>query len=216
MALKLYGVSFSTCTASAFGALYEKGVDFEFVPVNLSVGEHKQPEFLAKNPFGVIPVLEDDGVNFFESRAINHYVAHKYKDQGTDLIRHKNVKEAGLVGVWVEVESQTFNPAISPIIYQLYVNPLHGETADHSVVEAAVEKLGKVLDVYEAHLATSKYLAGDFFSMADVNHFAYTNYLMKTPHATVVNSRPHVKAWWEDISSRPALKKVADGMTLSV
>ncbi|KAK9086451.1 hypothetical protein Syun_028845 [Stephania yunnanensis] len=106
-------------TSRALSALYEKEVGFELVPVNLSVGEQKQPEFLAKN------------VSEIESRAINHYVAHKYKDQGTDLIRHKNVKEAGLVGVWVEVESQTFNPAISPIIYQLYVKPLHGETADH-------------------------------------------------------------------------------------
>ena len=34
-----------------------------------------------------------------------------------------------------------------------------------------------------------------------------------TPYASLINDRPHVKAWWDDISSRPAFQKVAEGMT---
>ncbi|GMY16869.1 glutathione S-transferase F13 [Fagus crenata] len=213
MALKLHGLPMSTCTTRAMVCLHEKAVDFELVPVNLFGGEHKQPSFLAKNPFGQIPVLEDGDVTLFESRAITAYVAEKFKETGTDLIRHNNLKEAALVKVWIEVESQTFNPAISPIIVEFFVAPKQGKTPDQAIIDANLERLGKVLDVYESKLSSTKYLAGDFFSLADLNHFPYTHYFMQSPWASVVNDRPHVKAWWEDISSRPAFKKVAEGMT---
>ncbi|TXG63476.1 hypothetical protein EZV62_010470 [Acer yangbiense] len=213
MALKLYGAPMSTCTTRVTISLYEKDLDFELIPVDLFAGEHKQPPFLSKNPFGLIPVLEDgDDLTLFESRAITAYVAEKFKETGTDLIRHKDIKEAALVKVWIEVESQQYQPAISPIVYQYFVAPIQGKSPDQAIVDANVEKLGKVLDIYEAKLSESKYLAGDFYSLADLHHLPYTYYFMKTPCASLVNERPHVKAWWDDISSRPAFKKVAEGM----
>ncbi|KAM5573816.1 glutathione S-transferase F13-like [Rosa sericea] len=214
MALKLHGLALSTCTARAATTIYEKGQQFELVPVNLTAGEHKQPGFLAKNPFGQIPALEDGDLTLFESRAIATYVAEKYKDSGSDLIRHQNLKEAALVKVWSEVESQTFHPVISAIVYQFLIAPLYGQQPDQAVIDANLEKLKKILDVYESRLKSSKYLAGDFFSLADLNHFPYLFYFMRSPWTSVVNERPHVKAWWEDISSRPSFKTVAEGMTL--
>ncbi|XP_062029848.1 glutathione S-transferase F13-like [Rosa rugosa] len=214
MALKLHGLALSTCTARVATAIYEKEQQFELVPVNLTAGEHKQPGFLAKNPFGQIPALEDGDLTLFESRAIATYVAEKYKDSGSDLIRHQNLKEAALVKVWSEVESQTFHPVISAIVYQFLIAPLYGQQPDQAVIDANLEKLKKILDVYESRLKSSKYLAGDFFSLADLNHFPYLFYFMRSPWTSMVNERPHVKAWWENISSRPSFKKVAEGMTL--
>ncbi|KAK9928325.1 hypothetical protein M0R45_025468 [Rubus argutus] len=51
-------------------------------------------------------------------------------------------------------------------------------------------------------------------SLADLHHLPYIFYFMKSPWTSVVNDRPHVKAWWEDISSRPSFNKVAEGMTI--
>ena len=147
-----------------------------------------------------------------ESRAITSYLAEKFKGTGYDLTRHENLKEAASVKVWTEVESHRYNPAIAPIVFQFMVAPLRGNSPDQTIIDDNVEKLGKVLDIYEAKLSSTKYLAGDFYSLADLHHLPYTYYLMKTPAASVVNERPHVKAWWEDISSRPAFKKVAEGM----
>ncbi|XP_044493012.1 glutathione S-transferase F13-like [Mangifera indica] len=212
MALKLYGAPMSTCTARVMTCLHEKSVDFELVPVNLFAAEHKQPPFLAKNPFGQIPALEDNDLTLFESRAITSYVAEKFKETGTDLLRQKDLKEAALVKVWLEVESQQYHPPISSIVYQFFVVPMQGKTPDQAIIDANLVKLGQVLDVYETKLSGTKYLAGDFYSLADLHHLSYTYYFMKTPFASVINERPHVKAWWEDISSRPAFKKVAEGM----
>lgn len=147
-----------------------------------------------------------------ESRAITSYVAEKFKETGTDLLRHKDLKEAALVKVWLEVESQQFHPPISSIVYQFFVAPIQGKTPDQGIIDANLVKLGQVLDVYETKLSSTKYLAGDFYSLADLHHLSYTYYFMKTPFASLINERPHVKSWWEDIASRPAFKKVAEGM----
>ncbi|CAL5425176.1 unnamed protein product [Camellia sinensis] len=202
MGMKLYGIPASTCTARVIACLYEKGVDFELIPVNMGA-----------EPFGQIPALEDGDLTLFESRAITAYIAEKYKDTSYDLIRHKNLKEAAQVKVWLEVESQQFNPPISAIVFQCFFAPMYGMKTDQAVVDANVEKLGKVLDVYEGRLAKSKYLAGDFYSLADLHHLSFTHYLFKTPYASVFNERPRVKSWWEDISSRPVFKKISPAMS---
>lgn len=118
-----------------------------------------------------------------------------------------------MVDVWLEVEAQQYNPTISPILFQSIILPkMYGGTPDQAIIDTNLEKLKKVLDVYEARLSKSKYLAGDFVSLADLSHFSYTNYLMATPYGSVFESYPHVKAWWDDITSRPAFKKVAGMM----
>ncbi|KAK6940953.1 Glutathione S-transferase, C-terminal [Dillenia turbinata] len=223
MVLKLYGLPTSPCTTRVLACLHEKGLNYEFVPVNLLDGEQKKPAFLEKNnfdlifsftlqPFGKVPVLEDGDLTLFESRAITGYIAEKFNDTGFDLIRYGDYKEAALVRVWLEVEAQQYNPAIQPIVYQCIVMPRRGKPSDQKIIDESVEKLGKVLDVYEGRLEKSKYLAGDHFTLADLHHLSYTFNVMKTPYASLFTSRPYVKAWWEDISSRPAFVKVCENI----
>jgi glutathione S-transferase len=158
------------------------------------------------NPYIVLLVIP-------ESRAISKYVLRKYKTGEVDLLREGNLKEAAMVDVWTEVDAHTYNPALSPIVYQCLFNPMmRGIPTDEKVVAESLEKLKKVLEVYEARLSKHQYLAGDFVSFADLNHFPYTFYFMATPHAVLFDSYPHVKAWWERIMARPAIKKISATM----
>ena len=116
--------------------------------------------------------------------------------------------------MWLEVESQHFYPNVSPLVFQLLIKPLLGGAPDPEVVDKHAHELANVLDIYEAHLAQNKYLAGDEFTLADLNHMSYLLYLSKTPKAELVTSRPHVKAWWEDISARPAFQKTVAAIPL--
>ncbi|KAH7655001.1 Glutathione transferase protein [Dioscorea alata] len=217
MVFKLYGSPMSTCTARVKAVLEELNLKYELIPINFNTGEHKQPPHIHRNPFGQVPAFEDGDLTLFESRAITRYLANNYHSGGApDLVKKNDRKAGGEVNVWIEVESQQFNPAISPIFYQIFVAPRFGAAPDQNIIKDNLEKLGKVLDVYEARLSKSKYLAGDFFSLADLHHIPYTFYFMATPHASLINSRPHVKAWWEDISSRTACKKATDDMQAAV
>jgi glutathione S-transferase len=90
-----------------------------------------------------------------------------------------------------------------------------GGTTDHKIVEESLEKLGEVLKVYETRLSESKYLAGDFISLADISHSPMFHYLLATPHAPVLNGYPHVKSWISGIMDRPSVKKVTELMRSS-
>uniref|UniRef100_A0ACD5TWS6 Uncharacterized protein n=1 Tax=Avena sativa TaxID=4498 RepID=A0ACD5TWS6_AVESA len=162
-------------------------------------------------PFGKIPALEDGELTLFESRAISRYVLRKY-GSGTrpDLLRESSLEESAMVDVWTEVEAQQYLPAISNIVRQCVIMPLIGGVRDQAVVDENVGKLGKVLDVYEARLSSSPYLAGDFFSLADLAHFAFTYCLVAgTEYAPLLEKRVSVRAWWGRIMARPAVRKVA-------
>ncbi|KAJ4802145.1 Glutathione S-transferase [Rhynchospora pubera] len=207
MAMKVYGVTLSSNVVRPIAALNEKGLEYELCPVDLSTGAHKKPEFLALNPFGQIPAFQDGDVAIFESRAISRYIATKYKESGGDLL--PVTVSCAQLETWLQVESSQFNPSISEINFELTIKPMIGMTTDMSNVEKKAEKLSAVLDVYEAHLAKNKYIAGDAFTLADLNHMPDIYLLLKSAKADLITSRPHVKAWWDDISARPAWKKTA-------
>jgi glutathione S-transferase len=205
--LKLYGIASSTCTGRVLVTLFEKGVeDFELKVVNVRKGEGKTPEHKSLQPFGLIPVLQDGDLTLFESRAIIRYIADKFQGQGTPLYG-KTPTERAVVEQWLEVEAQNFNAACRDSLKYAAASPVNEENLAQSL-----EKLGKVLDIYEARLSKTEFLAGDFISLADLSHLT-TGWKLFDKYkqgGVCFEGRPHVKAWWEAISSRPAWKRVLD------
>ncbi|GAQ83526.1 Glutathione S-transferase family protein [Klebsormidium nitens] len=205
----IYGMNMSTCTRRVITTLEEKSVPYEVVTVDLSKGAHKQPDHLARQPFGQIPAFEDGDVKVFESRAIARYISNKWASQGTDLLG-KTAAEKALTDTWVEVEAQNYNPPLSTIVAQKVFLPMYGQQTDEKVVAQETEKLEKVLAVYDAHLADKEYLNGSSFSAADLSHLAYTDYYVnKGGGEAVLKKYPNVWAWWQRISSRPSWQKVS-------
>ncbi|XP_010259660.1 PREDICTED: glutathione S-transferase-like [Nelumbo nucifera] len=206
---KVHGSVFSTATNRVVACLHEKGIAFEFSPVDMRSGAHKKEPFLSLNPFGQVPAFEEGDLKLFESRAITKYIAHEYQESGTELI-YKEPKKMAILAVWMEVEAHQFDPASSALAWELVFKPMFGMTTDAATVEQNEAKLSKVLDVYEARLSESKYLAGDCFTLADLHHLPNINCLMGTPVKKLFESRPHVNAWCSDILSRPAWSKVLE------
>eukprot|EP00253_Pinus_taeda_P036140 PITA_36140 len=213
--IKVFGLPFSACTATVLACLNEKEVAYQVIPVDILAGDHKQPPFLSINPFGEIPAVQDGALTLIESRAIVKYLAKKFQGSTCDLMG-RTIAEQAVVEQWCEVESQKFNPPFYAIMEQVFINPMKGlGPTDELLLDRNVEKLGKVLDVYEERLSKSKYLAGDSFTLADLHHLPYLHYLVNAVgKGDLVFSRRNVHAWWEDISSRPAWKKVAHNMKL--
>ncbi|KAL6615305.1 hypothetical protein ACP70R_037575 [Stipagrostis hirtigluma subsp. patula] len=212
----VFGSAVFANAARVLACLEEVGAEYQVVEVDYMAQEHKGPDHLARNPFGQIPAFQDGDVMLFESRAIAKYVLRKYtKPSQEDLLREGNLEEAAMVDVWTEVEAHHYFPAIAPIVYECVVYPARlGMAPNQEVVNESLQKLRMVLDVYEERLSKNKYLAGDFFSLADLSHFPYTFYFMTTSHASLLDAYPNVKAWWERVMERPSVKTTSAGMVL--
>lgn len=98
MAIKLYGMREATCTQRVLTTLAELGnPDFELVVVSIFKNEQKSPSYLALQPWGKLPLLEDDGFLVYESRAICKYLALKFPEGNKGLMPSlDNLKAYGL------------------------------------------------------------------------------------------------------------------------
>jgi glutathione S-transferase len=77
--IKVFGHPASTCTRKVLSTLHEIGKPFKLQPVDIfAKGEHKQPEHLARQPFGRVPAIDDNGFALYESRAIIRYLNDHY------------------------------------------------------------------------------------------------------------------------------------------
>lgn len=199
--MKVYGHPFSTCTRKVLATLAEKGHKAELVLVDILKGEQKQPAHLARQPFAVIPVLEDDGFTMYESRAICRYL--DLKLSGPSLTPH-DIHARARMEQWISVESSYFSPTAMKIIWQNYFGKMMGKEPDMAVVAQAKSDLTRSLDTLEHALNGQEYLAGSF-SLAEICYLPYIEYLYAAGAGEeLIGSRPHLAAWWKRISERPA------------
>ena len=123
MVLKLYGTPRSTCTKRVRTVLEELGVTYELVLVDNANKEHKSPAYLAIQPFGQMPYLDDDGFKLFESRAICRYLALTHGGVGKLMPDPSDVKKTALFEQALCVELANFDPLVSGIALELVYKP---------------------------------------------------------------------------------------------
>ncbi|KIY61439.1 glutathione S-transferase [Cylindrobasidium torrendii FP15055 ss-10] len=213
MVVHLYGNDMSTCTKRVAVTLHEKQIPFQFHPIDFAKAEHKLPDYVAKQPFGQVPYIEDDGLVVYQSRAIGRYLALKYASQGTPLIPPtSDITKTVAFEEAMQIENQEFEPSASKIGIEKLIFPtlVPGYQPDEQAVKAAVNTLGKKLDVYEKILSKQKFLAGDEITLADLNHIPW-GINLKVCGVDVPEERPAVSRWWNDVVSRPSVIAFQDG-----
>ncbi|KAM6490633.1 Glutathione S-transferase, C-terminal-like protein [Amanita muscaria] len=216
MVFKLVSSPYSTCGQRVALALHEKKVPYELVPIDFAKGEHKTPAYLEKQPFGQVPYIDDDGFVVYESRAISRYIATKYANQGTKLIP-TGLKENAVFEQAASTETANFDSFAAPLVGERLFKKLRGLQTNEELAKNYHTSLAAKLDVYEKILSKQKYLAGDEITLADLFHLPYGAKLF---HADVgagdlIDSRPNVKRWWNDITSRESWQAVKDGVKSS-
>ncbi|KAI0271233.1 glutathione S-transferase [Russula aff. rugulosa BPL654] len=206
MAFKIHGSSMSTCTRRVALIAKERNLQYEVIPVNFNVAEHKQPPHLQHQPFGQIPyITQDDGFELFESRAIGRYLA--TIGSGPELIPTE-LKARAKFEQAASIEYSNFDPIASGIAVEKVFKPRWGQETDEKRVEELVGKFEGKLDGYEAILGKQKYLGGDNLTVADLFHLPYGSIVFDQLGYGNFDKRPNVKRWWKDISSRPSWQAV--------
>lgn len=180
------------------------GLKPELVEVDLAAGEHKQPEFLALNPFGQVPVLEDDGVVIADANAILVYLAKK--TGRTDWLP-EDPAGAAAVQRWLSVAAGEL--AYGPCAARLITVFGYDLNAEEVIARAHV-----LLARLERHLSGSQWLAADHPTIADV---ALYSYLARAPEGNVdLSSYVQVRAFLTRIEALPgfvAIPETAAGLT---
>ncbi|KAF9049651.1 thioredoxin-like protein [Hymenopellis radicata] len=214
MVLQLFGSPVSTCTKRVAVVLREKKVPFELHPINLASREQKSPEYLAKQPFGQVPYIVDDGFVLYESRAICRYIAAKYAHQGTPLLpSSSDLKTIALFEQAASIEQNSFEPYASKCGMEKVIFPRLGLTTNQEAYDQAHQTLDMKLAVYDQILGKQKYLAGDELTIVDLFHISW-GVLLKAGGSDIMESKPNLarQVWWIEITSRPAWVAVKDGV----
>ncbi|KAL7409601.1 glutathione S-transferase [Mrakia frigida] len=203
MSIQLSGNYISPCTRRDLVCAYyyglEDGKDFTFNEVDFD--QIKTKEWIAKQPFGQMPLLEDAGFVLYESRAIARYlVGLKTGALPVDL------KELALLDQAISVEVSNFDSATSEIASEKVFKSWKGIAADEAKVADLTATLAAKLAVYENILSKQKYLAGNSITIADLFHLPYGQMAVELGAAPglVDGSLPHVCAWWKQLTELPA------------
>ncbi|WP_223521349.1 glutathione S-transferase family protein [Pseudomonas sp. GL-B-19] len=163
----------------------------ELIFVDLAKGEHKQPDFLALNSFGQVPVIDDQGVVLADSNAILVYLAQKY---GNGRWLPADPVGAAKVQRWLSVAAGpiAFGPARARVI-TVFGGPYNAEEV--------IAYSHTVLKVINQELAATPYLAGAEPTIADVAAYSY---IAHAPEGNVsLDDYANIRAWLARVEALP-------------
>jgi glutathione S-transferase len=188
----LYGFKKSGHSHRAESMLRLLNLPFEFRPVDLAGGEQRGPAFLKLNPFGTVPVVEDDGVIIADSAAILVYLASKY-DDARQWLPTDRVK-AAMVQRWLSVaQGYVFNGPCAARLITVF-----GAHLDHERAKKIADDFFAVLD---RELVGRRFLVGDAPTLAEV---ALYSYIAHAPEGGVsLEPYSEIRAWLARIEKIP-------------
>ena len=160
------------------------GLDYDWRAVDILKGETRTEEFLARNPFGQVPVLElEDGRTLAQSNAIIRYLA-----RGSALIPVDDFAAARM-DAWLFWEQYSHEPYVAVCRFQMRYLGRGAEEREGW----RVERGEAALDVLEAHLAGRDWLVGDDMTLADVALLPYTR--LAHEGGFDLSERPAIRRW---------------------
>jgi GSH-dependent disulfide-bond oxidoreductase len=188
--------------------LEELQTPFELIAVDTFKGEQHRPEFLRVNPNAKVPALTDDGVTVFDSHAILLHLAAKH-----ERFLPASAAERAQALSWLMFVATGLSPFSGQAVHFLHHAPTPLPYARNRYLRE-VERHYRVLD---ERLATSKYLAGDTYSIADIALWGWANFAGYILGEAGLSAYPNVKRVVDEISARPAAARaqaLKDKLTL--
>jgi glutathione S-transferase len=193
----LYGFDGSTYVRTVRMVLADKGIDYDQVSVNVLAGEPRQPEHLARHPFGKVPVMDIDSLRIRETDAIVRYLEDRQPQPALIPMDPKDrarMNEA--IGL---IDSYGYGALVGAAGYHLFPDFLGGK--NDAAHDAALENAEKLLKLLMENKGDRPWLAGDQATLADYFLGPIMFYVSLTPDAERLLSVPGVSGWWENMKS---------------
>ncbi|MFT5506436.1 MAG: glutathione S-transferase [Gammaproteobacteria bacterium] len=195
--LKIYGRRNSSNVIPVMWAVGELNLAHERLNIGGTFGGDDTTDYLALNPNGLIPTINDDGFVLYESHAIVRYLC---RNHSSDDLYPTESQQLAIADQWMEWHKFHVMMNVMPIFLNLVRIP--EEKCDMDLVEQKTLIAGQQLSKLDQHLSDRPYILGEQFSMADIPTgalmFKYFNLPIERP------SLPNVEAWYQRLCERPA------------
>jgi glutathione S-transferase len=201
--LKLWGRLSSINVRKVVFTAQLLGVPFERVDAGAAFGITKTPDYLARNPNALVPLLEDDGFTLWESNVIVRYLCARHPAGG---LYPQDLQVRFDAERWMDWQQTTLNNAGREAFIQLIRMPEHQRNAQ--AVAASVAATEPLLAMLDAHLARQPFMAGEQLTMADIPIACEMHRWWGLPlqHA----SHPHLSRWFDGLCALPAARGALD------
>jgi glutathione S-transferase len=201
--LKIWGRISSINVRKVVVVAQELGVLFERIDAGGAFGVVKTPEFLARNPNGLIPLLEDDQVELWESNAIVRYLCARH---APDTLYPLALPARFDAERWMDWQQTTLNPAGRPAFIQWIRTP--ADRRDPQVIAQSIAATEPLLALLDQHLSRQPFMTGDRLTMADLPLACEVHRWLNLPQPRT--ERPHLDRWYAAMLARPSSRGVLD------
>jgi glutathione S-transferase len=201
MSITVYGIPGSPFLRSVEITLKEKDIPYHLH--TLAPGEHKQPEHLARHPFGRVPALEHDGFSLYETQAIIRYLDESFPNPP---LTPGNAKDRARMNQVIGIIEWYFFPkAAAPIAFNRIIGPkLLGLQSDEAAIAEAMPMAHTCFDELNRLLGDQAYFGGERISIADIMLAAQLDLLSETPEGAQLIKGKRLEPWLERMTSRPS------------
>ncbi len=198
--LKLHYHPMSTYSRRVCMMLLEKNVPHELVVVDLATRKHKDPAYLALNPYGRVPTLQDGDFLLYESTAILSYLEGQYPEPA---LLPTDPRERALVFMHMKLCDIQLARQAGVIMFPKRFLPK--ERWDEKAMAQAKSEIEKHLAILEGQLAGRQFLQGDRYTLAEI---CYTPFVQFFP-LMEISPPPAVAGWIARMLARPSAVKTA-------
>jgi glutathione S-transferase len=201
--LKLWGHVRSINVQKVLWALSELGLEYERIDAGGSFGKVREPDYLALNPNGLVPTLEDGSAVLWESNAIVRYLFTKY---GASPLQPIDLAARARADAWTDWKTTTLWPHVRALLVQLVRTP--EEKRDRAAIDAAQQAAQTALAILDRELAKQPYVAGAHFTWGDIAVGAATQRWQNLPLSKPTYSA--LNAWYLRLKTRPGFQQFVD------
>lgn len=198
--LKIYGTKTSSNVQKVLWCCGELGLAFERIEIGPAFGGNRTPGYLALNPNGLMPTIDDDGFLLWESNVIVRFLAAKHASGTlcpTDVARRADCER------WMDWQQTSIVPHMGVAFRAMLKHPV--DPIPEEQVRTAVQKAGDMWRILDAHLAARSFVGGEMLTMGDIALGNAIHRWFKLPV-----ERPdlsYLKAWYSRLCARPAYQQ---------
>lgn len=195
--IKVHGRISSANVQPVIWCLEELGVEYERLDVGGPFGGNDTPEYLAMNPLGLVPVLEEDGQTISEAATILRYLMRRYGGHPSDPMAAAQIER------WADMSRQHIYVPLIPTIFWQTIRTTRAER-NNAAVESATGALRQSMQIIQ-NLIEGPFIGGEALNLADfqIGGLLYRYYELEFERADL----PGLRAYYDRLCERPAYRE---------